>query len=280
LVLAFAIVAVAHGSIFVRLAEAPSLAIAAWRLTLATAVVLPIAWALERRALLHIDRRTLLLAAVSGGLLAGHFATWIASLSYTSISNSVVLVTTAPVWVALIGLATGALRLTRGMWLAVGLSLAGSLVIGWGSARVGSMTLKGDLLALAGAIFLAGYLLLAQRVQRRLAFLAYVALAYGFAAAWLWLAALIAGTPMAGFDGKTWGSLIGIALVSQVIGHSGYNWSLRHLSPDFVAVTLLGEPILASLLGLLFFAEPIPRATLMGGCLVLGAIAMASRSNR
>jgi len=279
LVLGFAIVAVAHGSIFVRLAEAPALAVAAWRLTLATAVVLPIAWALEREALSRIDRRTLLLGILAGGLLAGHFATWIASLSYTSISNSVVLVTTAPVWVALIGLATGALRLSRGMWLAVGLSLAGSLVIGWGSARIGSTTLKGDLLAVAGAVCLAGYLLLAQRVQRQLAFLPYVALAYGSAAAWLWIAALADATPMVGFDMKTWGALIGIALVSQLIGHSGYNWSLRHLSPDFVAVTLLGEPILASLLGLLFFTEAIPAATLAGGCLVLAAIVMASRSN-
>jgi drug/metabolite transporter (DMT)-like permease len=278
LVLGFAIIAVAHASIFVRLADAPALSIAAWRLTLATAVVLPIAWILERDALLRIERRTWLPGILAGGLLAGHFATWIASLSYTSISNSVVLVTTAPVWVALIGLATGALSLTRGMWLAVGLSLAGSLVIGWGSARIGSTTLKGDLLAVVGAICFAGYLLLAQRVQRQLAFLPYVVLAYGSAAAWLWIAALVEGAPMAGFDTRTWGALIGIALVSQVIGHSGYNWSLRHLRPDFVAVTLLGEPILASLLGLLFFAEAIPAATLLGGCLVLAAIVMASRS--
>lgn len=269
--------AVAHAAIFVRLANAPALAVAAWRLTLATAIVLPIALLFASDALLRIDKRTLLMAIAAGGLLAGHFATWISSLAFTSIGNSVLLVTTAPVWVALIGLATGTLRLGRRMWLAVALSVAGSVVIGWGSARIGADTLKGDLLAIAGAVCLAGYLLLAQRVQRDVAFLPYVTLAYGSAAAWLWAAALVAGTPMFGFGAGTWSALIGIAVVSQVIGHSGYNWSLRHLNPDFVAVTLLGEPILASLLGVLIFSETIPPATLLGGPLVLAAIVLGAR---
>jgi drug/metabolite transporter (DMT)-like permease len=83
---------------------------------------------------------------------------------------------------------------------------------------------------------------------------------------------------MRGFSIGTWGALAGIALVSQVIGHSGYNWSLRHLRPDFVAVTLLAEPIVASVLGLLLFHEAIPAATLAGGVIILGAIAMAARA--
>jgi drug/metabolite transporter (DMT)-like permease len=276
-VLCLAIVAVAHASIFVRLANAPPLAVAAWRLALATAIVLPIAWYFERAALRTIDRHTLRLTILAAALLAGHFATWIASLAHTSIANSVVLVTTAPVWVALIGLVTGVLRLGRAMWIAVALSVAGSVVIGWGSARLGAATLKGDLLAVAGAICLAGYLLLAQRIQRQLAFLPYVALVYAIAAAWLWIAVLATGTPAFELPPRTWAALAGIALVSQVIGHSGYNWSLRHLKPDFVAVTLLGEPILASLLGLLFFSETIPAATLLGGALILAAIVIGSR---
>lgn len=278
LVLAFSVVAIAHGSIFVRVADAAPLAIAAWRLTLATAVVLPVALFVQRRAFARLEVRTVALIAVAGLLLAGHFATWITSLRYTSIANSVVLVATAPVWVGLIGAATGALQLSRRMWFAVVLSVAGSTVIGWGSANLGAETLKGDLLAIAGAVCIGGYLLLAQRIQRTLPFLPFVALIYGAAAAFLWIAALASATPMRGFEVGTWWALIGIALVSQVIGHSGYNWSLRHLNPDLVAVTLLGEPIIASLLGLLFFAEPIAGMTLLGGVLILGAIVIATRT--
>lgn len=278
--LALAIVAVSHGSIFVRLAESAPFATAAWRLTLASAVVVPLALLFDRRAFAALDAKLFGLVGAAGLLLAGHFATWITSLAYTSISNSVVLVTTAPVWVGIIGALTGTLVLTRRMWVAVVLSVLGSIVIGWGSARLGMATLKGDLLALAGGVCIGGYLLLAQHAQRRLTFLPFVALVYASAAAFLWIGALATGTVMSGFSAGTWWALIGIALVSQVIGHSGYNWSLRHLNPDIVAVTLLGEPILASILGLVFFREAIPGATLAGGVLVLAAIVLAARATR
>ncbi len=280
LILALGVVAIAHGSIFVRLADASPLAIAAWRLTLASALVVPLALLVERRAFGRLDRRLLVSIAAAGLLLAGHFATWITSLAYTSIANSVVLVATVPVWVGIIGVATGVLRLSRAMWLAISLSVVGSAVIGWGSARLGAGTLRGDLLAVAGAICMGGYLLLAQRIQRTLPFLPFVAVIYATAAAFLWIAALASGARLGGFAPATWWALVGIALVSQVIGHSSYNWSLRHLNPDLVSVTLLGEPILASLLGLLFFAEPIAAMTLAGGALVLLAILIAARAPR
>ena len=260
-----------------RLADSAPFATAAWRLTLASAIVLPLALLFDRRAFAALEARTIAIIAAAGLLLAGHFATWITSLAYTSIANSVLLVTTAPVWVGLIGALTGALRLSRTMWLAVALSVAGSIVIGWGSTRLGTATLKGDLLAVAGAICLGAYLLVAQRAQRDLGFLPYVALVYSSAAAFLWLGALATGTEMSGFSPNTWLALIGIALVSQLLGHSGYNWSLRHLNPDIVAVSFLGEPILASVLGLLFFREPVPGATIAGGVLVLAAIVIAAR---
>ena len=279
LVLAVAVIAVAHGAIFVRLANgAEPLAIAAWRLTLATGIVLPLVLARDRGAFRSVRRRDLLLTAAAGALLAGHFATWISSLKFTSISNSVLLVSTAPVWVAVIGRLTGTVHLSRLMGIAIGLSILGSVIIAGGSVAIGAGTLRGDLLALLGAVCMGAYLLTAQRVQRTVAFGPYVALAYGSAAVWLWVAALPSGTPMFGFDVSTWWALVGIAVVSQVIGHSGYNYSLRQLKPEFVAVTLLGEPILASILGWLLFHEPVPVATLGGGVLVLLAIMLAARA--
>jgi drug/metabolite transporter (DMT)-like permease len=281
LVLAVAVVAVAHGAIFVRLAHgAEPLAIAAWRLTLATGIVLPLILAHGRNGFASLTRRDLILTLAAGALLAGHFATWISSLKFTSISNSVLLVSTAPVWVAVIGRITGTVQLSRLMGIAIGLSILGSVIIAGGSAAIGTGTLRGDLLALLGAICMGAYLLTAQRVQRCVAFGPYVALVYASTAVWLWIAALAAGARMSGFDARTWWALAGIALVSQVIGHSGYNYSLRQLKPEFVAVTLLGEPILASLLGWFLFREPVPAATLSGGVLVLAAIMLAAHAQR
>ena len=104
LALAFAILAVSTASIFIRLAQehAPSLVIAAGRLTLATLILAPIAWTQKRAELRSLSRSELGLALLSGFFLALHFATWISSLEYTTVASSVVLVSTVPLWVALL----------------------------------------------------------------------------------------------------------------------------------------------------------------------------------
>ena len=71
-----------------------------------------------------------------------------------------------------------------------------------------------------------------------------------------------------------------LALVSQLVGHGGYNWSLRHLQPAFVSVTLTGEPVLATLLAWWLLGEPVTARIALGGVLVLGGIVVAARAPR
>jgi drug/metabolite transporter (DMT)-like permease len=124
---------------------------------------------------------------------------------------------------------------------------------------------------------MAGYFLMSRRAQSELEFRSYLGIAYGVAAAWLWIAVLATGTQASGFAAGTWWALAGMALVSQLIGHSGYNWSLRHLDPLFVAVVSVGEPVLASLLGWWLLGEALDARTAAGGLLILAAIALAAR---
>ena len=274
LVLAIALVAVSFASIFARLADAAPLAIAAWRMGLAALVVIPVALA-DRSATGRGDFRHAALAAVAGLLLALHFATWIASLDYTSIARSVLLVSTAPIWVAILLFVSGQgappLRTILALLFAVG----GVALASTGHDR-GAGALTGDLLAVAGAIAMAVYLLLSQRAQSRLPFRRYLAIAYGSAAAVLWLGVLLTGTTAGGFSAATWWALAGMAAISQLIGHSGYNWSLRHLSPLFVAVVLVGEPVLASLLGWWLLGERLDWQTGAGGFLILAGILLGA----
>lgn len=275
-VLALALAAVSFGSIFVRLAAAPALAVALWRMTIAAAVVVPVA-ALSQRS--SPSARGLLTAATAGVLLALHFAAWISSLDYTTIAVSVLLVTTAPVWVALLGWACLGMRPTRPTWVAIGLAVSGGVIIAAGGAG-GPMALRGQALALAGALAMAGYLLLAKEAQRRLAYLQYVAAAFGTAAGVLWVGVLVSGTPWRGFSGATWGVLAAMAVVSQLIGHGGYNWALRHLQPVFVSITLTGEPVLAAGLAWWLLGETVTASTVLGGALVLSGVAVAARAMR
>ena len=273
-VLGVALLAVSNGAIFARLADAPPLAIAAWRVTLALVVVLPLALAAPwpRAA----NRRSLAFAAGAGALLAIHFATWIASLEYTTIARSVLFVSTAPIWVALIQLAAGQGAPPRSTLLALALAIAGAAVVS-GAGQGGEGALAGDLLALAGGVAMAGYFLMSRQAQSELPFRSYLGIAYGVAAALLWIAVLATGTQASDFAAGTWWALAGMALVSQLIGHSGYNWSLRHLDPLFVAVVSVGEPVLASLLGWWVIGEALDARTAAGGLPVLAAIALAAR---
>lgn len=277
LVLAAALAGVSFGSIFARLAVAPALAVALWRMTLASAVVLPLAagsGVLRVRA----GTRPVALAATAGGLLALHFATWISSLQFTSVANSVLLVNTAPVFVALLTWATGQ-RPTAATWAAAGLATAGAAVIAVGGPEDPG-SLVGNLLALGGAAAMAGYLLIAREAQARLAYLPYVAIAYGTAALVLWAAVLMSGTAWRGFALQTWLAMGAMALVSQLIGHGGYNWSLRHLQPAFVSVALTGEPVIAALLAWWLLGERPTAGTAAGGLLVLLGIVLAARAAR
>jgi drug/metabolite transporter (DMT)-like permease len=277
-VLAVALAGVSFGSIFVRLAAAPALAIALWRMTLASAVVVPAA-ALGGTCRGAPQGRAALLAAGAGSLLALHFAAWISSLEHTTVAISVLLVNTVPVWVALLGWATLGLRPTRRTWAAVGLAVSGGAVIAAGGLGDPG-ALLGYVLAVAGAVAMAGYLLLAREAQRDLTYLRYVAIAFTTAAAVLWIAVLASGTTWHGFSAPTWVALAAMALVSQLIGHGGYNWSLRHLQPAFVSVTLTGEPVLAAGLAWWLLGEPVTGRILIGGALVLAAILVAARTAR
>ena len=278
LVLAIALVAVSFASIFARLAEAAPLAIAAWRMGLAALVVIPVALA-DRSGAERLDLRHAILAGGAGVLLALHFATWIASLDYTSIARSVLLVSTAPIWVAILQFVTGQGTPPLRTMLALLFAVGGVAIASSGQYR-GSGVFTGDALAVAGAIAMAAYLLLSQRAQSRLPFRRYLAIAYGSAAAALWFAVVLTDTAAAGFSAVTWWALAGMAAISQLIGHSGYNWSLRHLSPLFVAVVLVGEPALASLLGWWLLGERLDWQTGAGGFLILAGILLGASAAR
>jgi drug/metabolite transporter (DMT)-like permease len=277
-VLAAAVTGISIASVLVRVAHAEPLAIAAWRLVLASLVVVPAALVVGPRD--SPGARVEWLSAGAGLLLALHFATWIASLRYTTVAQSVVLVTTGPVWVAVLGLALRLVRTNEISWAGIALCVSGGAIVAIAPAATGVAApdpLLGNALALAGAVAIGAYLLLAREAQRSLAFLPFVARSYGVAAIALSVAVALTGTPAWGFDGRTWLALGGLALLSQLVGHGGANWALRHLSPGFVSGVLVAEPVFASLLAWAILGERVTPLVALGGVLVLAGIAVSAR---
>ncbi len=216
--------------------------------------------------------------AYSGVFLGLHFASWIASLGFTSVASSVVLVSMGPLFVALGSWLFLREMPTRKIILGLVLAAIGSLLIGSGDLGRGSHQLLGDLLALAGAVFVAGYLLVGRKIRAGRSLVAYIAPVYGIAMLTLLVVVMIARQPMFGFTLAAYVWALALGLLPQLIGHSTLNWALAHLSAAFVAVVTLAEPIGSSLLAWGFLGEQISRQTALGAIPILAGIFIASRA--
>lgn len=217
------------------------------------------------------------LALASGLLLALHFALWITSLQYTTVASSVVLVTTTPLFVGLASHWMGEEKLApRTLW-GIALSVAGGAVIGWGDLGLSPRAALGDLLALMGAMAVAGHLLVGRRLRARLSLVPYVTSVYSLAAVALLAAALGTGQALTGYSPKTYAMFLLLALVPQLLGHSSLNWALRYVSATSVAIAVLGEPVGATLLAYFILGETPSAPEMAGGALVLVGIYVALR---
>ncbi len=282
--LGLGVLIVSSSSILVRYAQAegvPSLSIAALRLALAALILSPLAAARASGEIRALSRRDLVLGLAAGGMLAAHFALWISSLAYTSVASSTALVTTNPVWIALASVLILHERLSGGLALAIAFALGGSVLIFLADSGAGGVLqpdpLLGNTLALLGALSISGYFLIGRLLRRRLSLLAYVWLIYTSCAVLLVLIALIAGAPLRGFSDLGWAILLALALGPQLLGHTVFNWALKHVSATFIALAILGEPIGSALLALLLFAEGFSLLQSMGFSILLFGIFLAAR---
>jgi drug/metabolite transporter (DMT)-like permease len=272
------ILAISTGAVFARMADAPSLVIAAYRVGLASLLLVPIACWKARNELRSLSSRDLKIALLAGAFLAMHFATWISSLKFTAISNSVVLVSTSPLWVGVFAPLCVNEKIKRMTLLSILLSIIGCIIIGSGDFTRGERALWGDLLALMGGFCAAGYLILGKTLRQKLSLLVYITLCYGSAAIILWIVVLVMGLRVSGFSSQTLSAIWAMALISQIIGHSSYNWALRYCSTTLVALSFLGEPVGSTILAYLLFHEKLTLTKTIGGLIILGAIYLAARS--
>ncbi len=292
IVLLVGIFAVSTASILIRFARqagVPALMVAAYRLSFATLVLSPIVLRRHTAELKRLTQRDWLAALASGVFLALHFATWVSSLDYTTVTSSVVLVTTGPIWVALASWLFLREKLSRPIVIGLIVSVAGGIIVGLsdsaGFGLAGSQ-LWGDFLALAGAWFVAGYLLIGRQLRDRMSLIAYIFIVYGSAAVMLIALGLASGASFtadaAGVPyqsiGLVW--LVLMALFPQLLGHSSYNYALRFLPTTYVAVVALAEPVGTSILAFFLLNELPPPLTLIGAAVILMGIAVASWPDR
>jgi len=266
------VLSVSFAAIFIRLAEAPPLVIAAYRLTIASAVLIPIASLKSTYGLRNLSRRDALLILLSSVFVALHFAFWITSLSYTSIASSVVLVTSHPVFVAAISYFLWGERLGKVTIGGIVVTLVGVIIVNYGGFTFTERAFWGDLLALIAGFAMGAYLIIGGQLRARVDILTYLTLIYTGAAVILLLTVVISGQSFTGYSDTTYIMMVLLALVPQLIGHSSLNLAVRLIPVTLVSVAILGEPVGATVLGYFILGE-IPKASeIIGGFLILVGI--------
>lgn len=291
-----ATLAVSTSSIFIRFAQgdgAPSLVIAALRITFATLMIAPVALTRHWDEIRRFTRSEFLLGLLSGIFLALHFATWITSLEYTSVASSVVFVGTGPLWVALLSPMLLKEHISGSAVFGLVLATFGGAIIGLGDAcawenglvcpALGDIlqgrAMWGNFLALAGAWAVTGYLIIGRKLRAGTSLVPYIFLVYGMAAIALIIILFVSGNTPFGYAPSTYGWIFLLAAIPQLIGHTTYNWTLKYMTATLVSVTVLGEPIGSATLAYFLLNETPSLATIAGGILILVGIFFSGRNS-
>ena len=285
LVLALALLGIATSGPLARLSHAAPLAIATWRLGLSLLIVaVPLAYTRGWRQWRGLGAKDIGIALAAGAFLAVHFWSWIASLGMTTVAASVLLVNLHPV----VMIAGSALwlgeRPTRRQLVGTAIGLTGAAIVAWGDfgGGWGGRVLVGDALALLGALTVSFYYLSARRLRARLDVWPYVTLVYSTCFVVLLVFSAITGTHIAPQPPRELTIFAAIAIGPMLLGHTGFNWALKHVSAPTVSVVMLGEPVGA---GLIAFALPaiaeVPSMrTMIGGAVILTGIVIATLAPR
>ena len=274
--LVVAVFAISWAGPLVRFASAPALAVSAWRLLMSVAFI-AIVLLIRRTPVPRLSRRDWLLATAAGLFLALHFWSWIASISLTTVSSSVVLVSTQPVFVALLSGAVLGERATSRQWAGIAVAVTGAVIIAWGDFGLGTSAILGDALALAGALFVSIYYVIGRRLRLQMDLWWYIFIIYGIAALALVLAiAVMPAVPLTGFPGRDWLIFAALAAGPMMLGHTAVNYALRYVRAYIANIAILGEPIGATLIAWLLpaIAEVPGPQTMVGGILILAGIAV------
>ena len=262
-------------AILIRYAEgAHPLAISFWRCAAGAVVLAPFAWSKLR----EVTRSEARPAVIAGIFLAVHFATWIASVGMTSIASSVLLVSTAPIFIAIAARYLFREGLGRGAWWGIALAMAGTLVVT--GLDFGGSSLDGNALALVGGATAGGYILAGRAARRSMGILAYAVIAYAVAALTLLVVLVPSGVALMGYDAGTWWAIVALIVGPQLLGHTLINLTLSDLDATTVSVTIMAEPIIAIIMAFVLFDEVPSWLIYPAGIAVLAGIYLVSTARR
>lgn len=269
------VVAVSFASIFIRFIVAAPIIVAFYRLFFTTLILTPVFVLKETRK--GTIRAYPFYYILSGFFLAFHFYLWIASLGYTSVSSSVILVSLHPIFVALYSHFILKERISLPTLTGILMAIVGVVIISAGDQSQGSNVLLGDLLALGGAVMMAGYLLVGRKLRQEVSTINYTFWVYGIASLVLLALALALKAPLYPYTLKIYFIFLLLAVIPTLMGHSVFNWALDKVPVALISLIILGEPVGATILAWVFLNEPPTLPHYIGGLFILSGLFLTVR---
>ena len=275
--LGVAVVFISLSGPMIAATAAPVLAIAFWRCLIGSGITG--VWVIARRwsSLGALTRREIRLTVIAGVFLGLHFATWIPSLTLTTIAASTALVATQPIWAALIARAMG-VRISSRVWIGIAIAFSGVIVLTGVDLSVDPAHLWGDALALVGAVFSAAYVSVAERVRKTVDTSTTTFVLYAVSAVTILPLVFIFGQQLVGFDAQAWALILAVTLGAQLLGHSMMTRVLSSTSATVVSLAILFEMPGATLVAAIWLGQVPPLALLPAAALILAGLVIVIKA--
>lgn len=273
-----AMIAVGIASPLIKLAGAPPIVTSTYRMTLSALMVLPVFIIFGFKGLKKYSRNEILALTLPALLLAVHFILWITSLSYTSVLSSTILVTTNPIFVPIFSYLLFKERTKKTLILGIVVAFSGSVLIALSSQGKFTGSNLGNALAILGAMAVSLYLIITRRFRAKFSLIVYIFFVYSFSSIFLILFSILTRQKLFGYSKVTYVYLFLVALLPQIIGHTLYNWALKYFSAPFIAVSILGEPVFASLFAFMLLNERPSLIEVVGAIIIMVGIYLSQRA--
>ncbi|PDY46853.1 DMT family transporter [Bacillus pseudomycoides] len=270
-ILFFGVFALSTSAIFVKLADAPAVITAFYRIFFATIMLVPFLLISKknRNELYSLSKKQWALGLLSGIFLAVHYVLWFESLHYTSVASSTVIVTLQPLFSMVGGYFLFKERFGKGAVVGCFIAIAGSIVIGWQDFQISGQALFGDILAFIAAGVITAYFFVGQHVRKKLSLVPYSVISYGSSALFLGMFAFSQKASFFNYSAQTWWSFIGLAFIATILGQTIFNWLLKWLSTSVISMSILGETIGTCILAYYILDEAISLQQGIGIVLIL-----------
>jgi len=275
MILGIGLIAVSVSSILIKLCDAPALVIATYRLTIASVFYLGYTGIKQGKFWRTFTRGQLKTILISSIFLTIHFSTWITSLKYTSVASSVILVQSAPIFVAFGSFIFLKERPSGLLLLGAVIALFGSIMISILDYTSDKDAMTGNLLAIGGAIGAAGYLLSGRKIRSQINIFSYVSAVYSLTAVALMIMAILNGASFFKFSTEVYLLFLAIAIFPQIIGHTTLNWALKYFSATAISIAILAEPIGASIMAVFVLGEQLTVVKIFWGIVILIGVLIA-----